>query len=80
MLRTLGIALAPRTATWTRPRRLLVPPARPRQIAWGRRPRQARSVRPSHCPAQAAVCASELESVMIVVLGGVVVDLSFTVM
>jgi hypothetical protein len=26
------------------------------------------------------VCASELESVMIVVLGGVVVDLSFTVM
>jgi hypothetical protein len=32
MLRTLGIALAPRTATCTRPWRLLVPPAGPRQI------------------------------------------------
>jgi hypothetical protein len=44
MLRTLGIALAPRTATWTRPRRLLVPPARPRQIACATSPIAASKV------------------------------------
>ena len=81
MLRTLGIALAPRTATWTRPRRLLVPPARPRQIALGTSPR-GKQGRLGHRTAQPKrrCVQGELESVMIVVLGGVVVDLSFTVM
>jgi hypothetical protein len=44
MLRTLGIALAPRTATCTRPRRLLAPPAGPRQIAWAMSPIAASKV------------------------------------